>query len=92
MVLRFAREDGGLLARLADDDALGVDDLVVFVEVDHELGNVGEDVHRTEVIRHPPPLFHVGEQLLGRAVFRDWRDRPDAASGAVGCSGWMPRR
>ena len=45
-----------------------MDDLVVFVEVDHELGDVGEDVHRTEVVGHPPPLFHVGEQLLGERL------------------------
>ena len=39
-------------------------DLVLLVEVDHELGDVGEDVHLAEVVGHPPPLFHVGEQLL----------------------------
>ena len=40
--------------------------VVVLVEVHHELGDVGQDVHLAHVVGHPAPFFHVGAQLVGK--------------------------
>ena len=66
--LQRAREDGRLLARLADDDALRMDAGVVLDEIDHELGHVGHDMHLPQIVGHPAPLFHVGEDLPGERL------------------------
>ena len=44
-------------------DALFMNDLAALDDADHELGNIHVDIKVAQVFRHPPPLFHVGDQL-----------------------------
>ena len=60
-VLDLVGEDRRLIGRLADDDAGGVDDLAVLVDVEGEIRNVDPDVEAAEIARHPAPALHVGE-------------------------------
>ncbi len=59
---------GVCLSGKPGDDALLVDDLVVLDHADHELRHVDPDVVLAEIVGHPAPLFHVGEEAR-----RAWR-------------------
>ncbi len=66
-VLQGPRENRRLLADLARNDALGVNNLTTLHEADHELRHVRHHVQVTEIGRHPPPHLHVRKnaRLLG---------------------------
>ena len=59
--LQVLREDRRLLVHLASDDAVGVHDLSIPDDAHLEFRHVHPDVRFAEILRHPAPLFHVGE-------------------------------
>ena len=65
--LHVGREDRRLRIVLAGDDALGMDDLAVLDDAEHELGHVHPDMQAAHVLGHVAPALHVGEQLGGAA-------------------------
>ena len=76
---------GRLLVPLADHDAGRLEDLAVLVDVEVEVRDVDPDVEVAEVLRHPAPALHVGEDqadvVVGGGVQRVDRALADDAVG-----------
>jgi hypothetical protein len=80
-------EDWCLRVHLAGDDTLAMDHPAVLDDAYRELGDVDPDVVVAEVLGHPAPLLHVGQDAPGAALLdgiqRLTRRRIDDAVGLL---------